>query len=566
MTSCAPIDYQPKQDSTTISEENLIQEQSQKDNKDKSSKSKEIIQPHSKPQEEKTEEKRRYDEATLEILSQQNKASESGNMQKCLAICEALIKLHPSDSFFYNNYGENLLVAGRYEDALEAYNKAIELDPNEIGVLSNKGYALYLISRSYIDKAIAFYDKQLEMDQDDFLSYMKKAKILQERGQTEEANKLFCIAYDIISKGELDGDYFIFYKDTEAEKVMKLNKLELDLVKFVLDNQNDSSTEPINEENKDEDEGEKKDKKEKKNEEMMKFMIAELEKRDQEIANLNKRIDNHDEAIDGIKEDLKDSGTTELAHLSREVKKLEELENKEIYAYYTTFYWSLLNSLHGYRILGTGQFLADFENTEGGGQNTFVRIMKDITAIAKRLPIVKEYIGDIMKLIEDILDVSRQNQINAMNRLIFAKFRDESRINLIVMKIGLAITETRKNKLNSDSLNIDVDDVVERTADSIFDKVQKFLLKFKAETLNFVELHDPKSPGATLALQDSFLLITYICINWKNMKVEIKPLEKQVDEIVKKGELEKILEEKKKKASNTVGTILADKCPSCNIF
>src|SRR4051794_15479562 len=53
------------------------------------------------------------------------------------------IALHPAaPSFFYNNIGEALRMIGRNDDAVRAYQKAIELEPDDVNALNNLTIAL----------------------------------------------------------------------------------------------------------------------------------------------------------------------------------------------------------------------------------------------------------------------------------------------------------------------------------------------------------------------------------------------------------------------------------------
>jgi tetratricopeptide (TPR) repeat protein len=52
--------------------------------------------------------------------------------------------------------------AGRYEDAIRYYQKALTLDPRNISVLTDLGTAHFYAGRP--DEAIGFYNRSLEID------------------------------------------------------------------------------------------------------------------------------------------------------------------------------------------------------------------------------------------------------------------------------------------------------------------------------------------------------------------------------------------------------------------
>jgi tetratricopeptide (TPR) repeat protein len=83
------------------------------------------------------------------------------------------IELDPNYSSAYSNKGFALRKLNRLEEALNVFDKSIELDSN----ISNKGGALV-----YLDKyedAIQCLDKAIELDPIYFLTYYNKGLILQ---------------------------------------------------------------------------------------------------------------------------------------------------------------------------------------------------------------------------------------------------------------------------------------------------------------------------------------------------------------------------------------------------
>ena len=51
---------------------------------------------------------------------------------------------------------------GRYDEAIQYYDKALQIDPNDTVALNNKGVALSDLDR--YDEAIQNYDKALQID------------------------------------------------------------------------------------------------------------------------------------------------------------------------------------------------------------------------------------------------------------------------------------------------------------------------------------------------------------------------------------------------------------------
>ena len=77
-----------------------------------------------------------------------------------------------SISYIENSYGQNnttnldtgneLLNEGKYDEAIVYYDKALEIKPNDVDALNNKGLALYNLER--YEEAITYYEKALEID------------------------------------------------------------------------------------------------------------------------------------------------------------------------------------------------------------------------------------------------------------------------------------------------------------------------------------------------------------------------------------------------------------------
>jgi tetratricopeptide (TPR) repeat protein len=71
------------------------------------------------------------------------------------------IKLFGKDVTLYNK-GESLAGLKKYEDAIECFNKAIEIDPKYKTAWNNKGNVLNELNRH--DDAVECYNKVAEID------------------------------------------------------------------------------------------------------------------------------------------------------------------------------------------------------------------------------------------------------------------------------------------------------------------------------------------------------------------------------------------------------------------
>lgn len=69
--------------------------------------------------------------------------------------------MNPTDFEAYNNKGTALNKLKRYQEAIEFYNKSIELNPTYSAVYNGKGIALSNLER--YQEAIEYYSKAIEL-------------------------------------------------------------------------------------------------------------------------------------------------------------------------------------------------------------------------------------------------------------------------------------------------------------------------------------------------------------------------------------------------------------------
>ncbi len=87
--------------------------------------------------------------------------------------------------------GNTMYSMGKYEDAIDSFNKSLQIDPGNAVAWNNKGLALAKSGK--IDEAIICYDKALEIDPDDYV-------FLNNKGRQ-------CLKKPVISKIITDADF-----------------------------------------------------------------------------------------------------------------------------------------------------------------------------------------------------------------------------------------------------------------------------------------------------------------------------------------------------------------------
>jgi tetratricopeptide (TPR) repeat protein len=102
-----------------------------------------------------------------------------------LEACEKAIELDPDYALAYHNKGVALVGLKRYEEELEACEKAIELDPDLALAYYNKGFALGELKR--YEEELEACEKAIELDPDLALAYNSKGSALINLNRPEEA-------------------------------------------------------------------------------------------------------------------------------------------------------------------------------------------------------------------------------------------------------------------------------------------------------------------------------------------------------------------------------------------
>jgi tetratricopeptide (TPR) repeat protein len=83
-------------------------------------------------------------------------------------------KKDDADSFAFK--AVKLTKEGKYEESLEFFDKALDLNPNKFQVLQLKGISLDELGR--YEEALEAYDQALKIDPNSIFSFMLKVEIL----------------------------------------------------------------------------------------------------------------------------------------------------------------------------------------------------------------------------------------------------------------------------------------------------------------------------------------------------------------------------------------------------
>jgi tetratricopeptide (TPR) repeat protein len=103
-------------------------------------------------------------------------------------------------------FGKDFLRAGRYSNALRAFDEALEIDPNEIRALLGRSLALTRLRR--YEEALAAAEDIFKQEQDSPHGYNAQAVCYQAMGRRNEAEAAFQKA--IYFGPEIAGNYYNF--------------------------------------------------------------------------------------------------------------------------------------------------------------------------------------------------------------------------------------------------------------------------------------------------------------------------------------------------------------------
>ena len=119
--------------------------------------------------------------ALLDLVSQ---AYERKEYETAISLCSAALGAHPHFGLF-NNRGIARYDLGKMEAAIDDYDRAIELNPEDATAYNNRGFARSDLGD--LAAAIDDFDRAIALNPEDATAYFNKACALALMGQGEEA-------------------------------------------------------------------------------------------------------------------------------------------------------------------------------------------------------------------------------------------------------------------------------------------------------------------------------------------------------------------------------------------
>ncbi|HZT99309.1 MAG TPA: tetratricopeptide repeat protein, partial [Ktedonobacteraceae bacterium] len=124
-------------------------------------------------------------QSKLQWLHEGNGHYEAGRYHEAIAAYECAIQLDPRSSTAHNKKGQALEALGQYQEALAAYEQAILCDANYKDAWQNKGNVLYTLKR--YSEAITAYERVIRLAPNSASGYHGKGNALLKLQRHEEA-------------------------------------------------------------------------------------------------------------------------------------------------------------------------------------------------------------------------------------------------------------------------------------------------------------------------------------------------------------------------------------------
>jgi len=120
-----------------------------------------------------------------DLMAQGNTYYYAEQYEDAIDIYNRILNLHPHDPLILFNRGVAYGQSGRYDEALADFNRSLELSPNKPGSLTNRGNAY--IGLGMYDEALADLNHSLELKSDDPVTIRSLGCLYERLGRYDEA-------------------------------------------------------------------------------------------------------------------------------------------------------------------------------------------------------------------------------------------------------------------------------------------------------------------------------------------------------------------------------------------
>ena len=121
-----------------------------------------------------------------EWISKGNALKKLGRYAEAMEYYDKALEIDPKHALAWHNKGDALYALGRYEEAVDCYDRALEIDPNLAPAWAGKVDALRKLGR--YEEALKCLEKVREMDQKDAETWNNRGNVLRKLARYEEAS------------------------------------------------------------------------------------------------------------------------------------------------------------------------------------------------------------------------------------------------------------------------------------------------------------------------------------------------------------------------------------------
>ncbi|MGB9937028.1 MAG: tetratricopeptide repeat protein [Methanobacterium sp.] len=127
-----------------------------------------------------------YEDEDSEIWDNRGVALSSlGRFHDALESFEIALDIKPDNHRAWSNMGVTMAALKRFEEAVNCFNRAIEIKPDDRDAIDNKGTALFSLSK--YDEALQSFNEALKLNPNDAKALAGKGSILKFKGEYKEA-------------------------------------------------------------------------------------------------------------------------------------------------------------------------------------------------------------------------------------------------------------------------------------------------------------------------------------------------------------------------------------------
>ncbi len=98
-----------------------------------------------------------------------------GQYDRAIEAFNRAIEINPRHADAYNNRGLAYVNKGQYDHAISDFNKAIEINPKNAAAYNNRGYAY--VNKGQYDRAISDYTKAIEINPKNVAAYYNRGHV-----------------------------------------------------------------------------------------------------------------------------------------------------------------------------------------------------------------------------------------------------------------------------------------------------------------------------------------------------------------------------------------------------